>query len=362
MCVNSYIYALVFKGELFMENKGVFMQGTNNMVWKELPMPTLTPNDVLVKVDAVGICGSDMHYYQHGRIGDFIVNDDFILGHEAAGEVVEVGNKVKSLKVGDRVAMEPGKTCGKCEFCKAGLYNLCPDVEFFATPPFNGVFVNYVAHPEDMCFKLPDNVSSVEGALVEPLSVGLHATEQGHVKLGDTVVIFGTGCIGLSTLLASKARGASKIIVVDLMDNRLEKAKELGATHIINAKEVNAVDKILELTENKGANVVIETAGAVPTVKQTVDVLKAGGNIVLVGMAPKAEIEFNFMKLMNKEGTIKSIFRYRNLYPVAINAISSGSIDIKSVVSHEFDFKHTKEAFDFAANNANEAIKVVIRM
>lgn len=345
-----------------MKNKGIYMRGTNNMVWKDIPMPTVNDNEVLIKVEAVGICGSDMHYYQHGRIGDFIVEGDFILGHEAAGTVVEIGKDVENLKIGDRVAMEPGKTCGKCEFCKAGLYNLCPDVEFFATPPYHGVFVNYVSYPEDMCFKLPDNVSSVEGALVEPLSVGLHATGQGGVKLGDTVVIFGTGCIGLSTLLASKARGASVIIVVDMLENRLEKAKELGATYIVNASKENAVVKILELTKGKGANVVLETAGAMATVKQTVDVLKTGGTIVMVGMTPEDEVEFNFMKLMSKEGQIKTIFRYRNLYPVAINAIASGAIRIKDIVSHEFDFEDTKDAFDFVAKNNSEVVKAVIKM
>lgn len=345
-----------------MENKAIFMQGTNNMVWKDISVPTIKDNEVLIKVEAVGICGSDMHYYQHGKIGDFIVEGDFILGHEAAGTVVEVGKDVKKLKIGDRVALEPGKTCGKCEFCKGGLYNLCPDVEFFATPPYHGVFVNYVNHPEDMCFKLPDNVSSVEGALVEPLSVGLHATGQGGVKLGDTVVIFGTGCIGLSTLLASKARGASTIIVVDMMENRLEKAKELGATYTINAREINAVERILELTEGKGANVVLETAGAMATVKQTVEVLKIGGTIVMVGMTPKDEVEFNFMKLMSKEGEVKTIFRYRNLYPTAINAIASGTINIKDIVSHEFDFEKTKDAFDYVAKNPGEVVKAVIKM
>lgn len=345
-----------------MENKAIFMSGTNNMVWKDIPVPAIKDNEVLIKVEAVGICGSDMHYYQHGKIGDFIVEGDFILGHEAAGRVVEVGKNVKNLKVGDRVALEPGKTCGKCEFCKGGLYNLCPDVEFFATPPYHGVFVNYVNHPEDMCFKLPEHVSSVEGALVEPLSVGLHATGQGGVKLGDTVVIFGTGCIGLCTLLASKARGASNIIVVDIMENRLEKAKKLGATHTVNASEVNPVEKILELTDQKGADVVLETAGAMATVKQTVDVLKIGGTIVMVGMTPKDEVDFNFMKLMGKEGQIKTVFRYRNLYPVAINAIASGSINIKDIVSHEFNFEDIKDALDYVAANPGEVVKGVIIM
>ncbi|MFT5875095.1 MAG: L-iditol 2-dehydrogenase [Clostridium sp.] len=345
-----------------MENKAIFMHGTNQMVWKDVPLPVAKENEVLVKVEAVGICGSDVHYYQHGRIGDFVVEGDFILGHECAGEVIEVGSSVKNLVVGDRVALEPGKTCGKCEFCKDGRYNLCPDVEFFATPPYHGVFTNYVTHPEDMCFKLPDNVTNVEGALVEPLAVGLHATNIGEVKLGDTVVIFGTGCIGLVTLLSSKARGASNIIVVDVLENRLKTATRLGATHVINAKETDVIKKIKELTNGMGAHVVIDTAGAEITVKQTVDVVKRGGTIVLVGMTPKDEISFNFMKLMSKEAQFKTIFRYRNLYPVAINAISSGAINVKDIVSHEFDFENTKEAFDFVVNNANDVVKVVIKI
>ena len=345
-----------------MENKAVFMHGTNEMVWKDVPMPVVKEKEVLVKVDSVGICGSDVHYYQHGRIGDFVVEGDFILGHECAGEVVQVGSSVKNLVVGDRVALEPGKTCGKCEFCKDGRYNLCPDVEFFATPPYHGVFTNYVTHPEDMCFKLPENVSNVEGALVEPLAVGLHATSIGEVKLGDTVVIFGTGCIGLVTLLASKARGASNVIVVDVLSNRLKTATRLGATHVINAREVNVVKTIEALTDGKGAQVVIDTAGAEITVKQTVDVVKRGGTIVLVGMTPKDEVSFNFMKLMGKEGQVKTIFRYRNLYPVAINAIASGAINVKDIVSHEFDFENTKEAFDFVVNNAKDVVKAVIKI
>ncbi|QUH30716.1 NAD(P)-dependent alcohol dehydrogenase [Vallitalea guaymasensis] len=345
-----------------MKNRAVYMQGTNNMVFKDVAVPELLPKDVLIKIDTVGICGSDVHYYQHGKIGDFVVNGDFILGHECAGEVVQVGSEVENLVVGDRVCLEPGKTCGKCEFCKEGKYNLCPDVEFFATPPYHGVLQNYVKHPEDMCFKLPDNVSNMEGALVEPLAVGLHAASIGDVKLGDTVVIFGTGCIGLVTLLSCKARGASNIIVVDVLENRLKMAEKLGATSVINAKETDVIKQVESLTDGKGANVVIDTAGAEITVKQTVDVVKRGGIIVLVGMTPNDEVSFNFMKLMGKEGEVRTIFRYRNLYPVAINAIASGSINVKQIVSHEYDFEHTKEAFDFVVNNASEVVKAVIKI
>lgn len=345
-----------------MKNRAAFMQGTNKMVFKDIPMPEIGAKDVMIKIDSVGICGSDVHYYQHGRIGDFIVEGDLILGHECAGEVVEIGPEVKNLTIGDRVALEPGKTCGKCEFCKEGKYNLCPDVEFFATPPYHGVFSDFVAHPEDMCFKLPENVSNVEGALVEPLAVGLHASSQGDVKLGDTVVIFGSGCIGLVTVLSCKARGASKIIVVDVIEKRLEKAMNLGATHVINAKNEDVIKTIEALTDSNGANVVIDTAGAEITVKQTADVVKCGGTIVLVGMTPKDEVEFNFMKLMGKEGQVKTIFRYRNLYPVAINAIASGAINVKEIVSHEFDFEEIPEAFDFVVNNMNDVVKAVIKI
>jgi L-iditol 2-dehydrogenase len=202
----------------------------------------------------------------------------------------------------------------------------------------------------------------MEGALVEPLSVGLHAANQGGVKLGDTVLIYGSGCIGLVSLLASKAMGASKIILVDVLENRLKTALKLGATHVINPKEADVVKTVAEITEGKGAHVVIDTAAAEVTVKQTADVLKIGGTIVLVGMTAKDEVPFNFMKLMGKEGTLKTIFRYRNLYPVAINAIASGAINVKDIVSHEFDFEDTKEAFDFVVNNAQDVVKAVIKI
>lgn len=345
-----------------MKNQAVFMQGVNHMGFSEVPVPEIREKEVLVKVDVVGICGSDVHYYQHGRIGDFIVEGDFILGHECAGEVVAVGGDVKTLTVGDRVALEPGKTCGVCEFCKTGKYNLCPDVEFFATPPYHGVFQNYVAHPENMCFKLPENVSNTEGALVEPLAVGLHASGQGNVKLGDTVVIFGAGCIGLVTLLSCKARGASTVIVVDVLENRLAKASALGAAHVINAKTSDVLKTIAALTEGKGAQVVIETSGSEIAVKQTADVVKRGGTIVLVGMTPNDEVSFNFMKLMGKEGEVKTIFRYRNLYPVAINAIASGAINVKDIVSHEFNFCDTQKAFDYVVENAKDVVKAVIKI
>ena len=332
------------------------------MYIKEIPVPKPSEKEVLVKIEYCGICGSDVHYYEYGRVADYVVEGDFILGHEVAGTVVEVGSQVKSLKVGDRVALEPGIGCGKCEQCKEGKYNLCKDVIFFATPPVQGALKDYVVHPEDMCFKLPDNVSTKEGALVEPLSVGLHACRQGGVTLGNSVVILGAGCIGLCTLLSAKAFGAAEIIVVDLVEKRLEFAKKMGATHVINGKEEDVIARVNELLRGKGADVVLETAGAPKTIYQTSLFAKPGGTVVLVGIAVQNDLQYNFGQVMSKELTIKSVFRYRNLYPTAIAAISSGTIDVNQIVTHEFNFEDTKLAFDTVIADAENVVKGVIKL
>lgn len=345
-----------------MKNRAAFMTGINKMEIRDIEMPRLKDKDVMVKLEYVGICGSDVHYLEHGKIGDFIVNGDFILGHECAGTVVEVGSGVQNLKIGDKVALEPGITCGQCEFCKTGRYNLCPDVEFLATPPYHGSLMNYIAFPENMCFKLPDNITTKEGALVEPLAVGMHAAIQGNVKLGDSIVILGAGTIGLVTLLACKAYGATDITVVDVIPKRLEYAKKLGATATINAAETDVFAEIEKMTGKMGVDTVIETAGSARTISQTPYLIKNGGTIVLVGLAPQDIIEFNFAKIMAKEAQIKSVFRYRNIYPTAIKAIAKGIIDISGIVTHEFDFDEVAKAFDYVINNKQDVVKAVIKI
>lgn len=345
-----------------MKNRAAYMTGLNKMEIRDIEMPKLRDKDVLVKLEYVGICGSDVHYLEHGKIGDFIVDGDFILGHECAGTVIELGSGVQNLKVGDKVALEPGVTCGQCEFCKTGRYNLCPDVEFLATPPYHGSMMKYIAFPENMCFKLPDNITTKEGALVEPLAVGMHAALQGGVKLGDSVVILGAGTIGLVTLLACKAYGATDITVVDVIPKRLEYAKKLGATTVINAAEADALVEVDKMTNKKGVDIVIETAGSARTISQTPYMVKNGGTIVLVGLAPQDIIEFNFAKIMAKEAQIKSVFRYRNIYPTAIKAIAQGIINITGIVTHEFDFEDSAKAFDYVINNKQDVVKAVIKV
>ena len=224
----------------------------------ERPIPVPGPEEALIKVEYVGICGSDLHYFETGRIGDYVVKLPFVLGHEAGGIVVETGRNVRGLKPGDRVALEPGKTCGHCEHCREGRYNLCENVIFFATPPVDGVFQEYVAHEAALCFKIPDQMSTMEAALIEPLAVGLHAARQGGACLGQTAVVTGAGCIGLCCMLSLRAMGVSRIIVVDVMEKRLNKALELGADYAVNGSREDTVSRILELTDGKGADLAIE--------------------------------------------------------------------------------------------------------
>ena len=338
------------------------MVGLDKMEIRDIPMPEPKEKEVLVKMEYVGICGSDVHYFHDGRCGSYEVEGDFMLGHECAGTVVALGEGVQNLKVGDRVALEPGITCGECEFCKRGLYNLCPDVQFLATPPVQGCYENYIAFPENMCFKLPENISTKEGALIEPLSVGLHAANQGNVQLGDSVVILGAGCIGLVTLLACKAHGASDITVVDVIPKRLDYAMKLGATRVINGKEKDAVEEVMKLTNGVGVEKVFETAGSPFTIQQTPYLVKRAGTITLVGISAQEKIEYNFAQIMDKEPEIKSVFRYRNIYPQAIAAIADGTIDVSGIVTHEFDFDNIQEAFDCAINNKDEVVEAVIKI
>lgn len=344
--------------------KAAFLHGLNNIVVKKIPIPQPKNDEVLVRIEYVGICGSDVHYYHSGVCGPFRLDpkEDFILGHECAGTVVETGPRVKHLKIGDRVALEPGIACGQCTFCKSGKYNLCPDVRFLATPPIQGCYEEYLAFPENMCFKLPDNVSTKEGALIEPLAVGFHAAAQGEVGVGDTVAILGSGCIGLVTLLACKARGASKVIVTDLLNTRLDKACELGADYVVNGKEIDVLDRILELTDGKGADKVFETAGSATTISQTAHLVARGGRIVLVGLANVDEIKYNFAQIMDKEATIKSVFRYRNMYPTIIEALASESIDVEGIVTHEYELDQIQRAFEEVVNNKKDLVKTVIKV
>ena len=342
--------------------KVAVMEGIGKMGYTRRPIPTPKADEGLVKLEDVGICGSDMHYYETGAIGDYVVEPPFVLGHEPGGTVVEVGSNVKHLKVGDRVALEPGKTCGRCEFCRQGKYNLCPDVVFFATPPVDGVFQEYVAHEAALCFKLPDNVSTLEGALIEPLAVGFHAANQGGAHAGQTAVVMGAGCIGLVSMMALKAQGVSRVYVVDVMAKRLEKALELGADGVINGKEEDAVEAVRRLTGGAGCDLVIETAGTEITTRQAIHMTKKGAVIVLVGYSKSGEMTLPMSLALDKELTFKTVFRYRHIYPMAIDAVAAGRVNLKGIVTDIFDFEDIQNAMDRSAADKANIVKAVVRI
>ncbi len=342
--------------------KTAVMLGIGKMGFEERDIPQPKDNEVLVQLEYVGICGSDLHYYETGAIGDYVVKPPFVLGHEPGGTVIEVGKNVKHLKAGDRVALEPGRTCGHCEFCKEGKYNLCPDVVFFATPPVDGVFQEYVAHEADLCFKLPDNVSTLEGALIEPLAVGFHAAIQGDAHLGQKAVVMGAGCIGLVSMMALKARGVSEVYVVDIMEKRLEKALELGAAGVINGAKEDVVQKVNEITNGRGMDLVIETAGTEITTRQAIQIARKGSNIVLVGYSKTGEMTLPMSLVLDKELTFKTVFRYRHIYPMAIEAVAAGKVDLKGIVTDIFTLDEAQKAMDYSVNNKADIVKAVIKI
>lgn len=342
--------------------KVAIMTDLKKIEFIERDIPKPKSDEVLVKLEYVGVCGSDLHYYEHGAIGNYIVKYPFVLGHECSGTVVEIGDNVKHLKVGDKVALEPGKTCGKCEFCKTGRYNLCPDVIFFATPPVDGVFQEYVAHPESLSFKLPDNISTMEGALIEPLAVGMHAARQGDAKIGEIAFVTGAGCIGLCSMLALKACGVSKVYVIDVMKKRLDKALELGASGIIDASKENVIERVLELTDGKGSDITIETAGSEITTNQAIEFAKKGSTVVLVGYSKTGKMNVNLSLSLDKELTFETVFRYRHIFPLCIDAIESGAINIKNIVTNSYDFKDLQKALDDSVEDKMNIVKTVIKI
>jgi L-iditol 2-dehydrogenase len=341
--------------------RAAVLHGVEDLRVEEVPAPGLaSADDVLVRVHSVGVCGSDIHYYRHGRIGRFVVEQPMILGHECAGEVVEAGANVKHLRLGDRVALEPGVPCRRCDFCRTGRYNLCPDVVFFATPPVDGAFCEYVTSPADFAFRLPDSVSLEEGAMCEPLAVGMYATERAGVGLGQAVAVLGAGPIGLVTLQAAKARGATTLISTDVEDGRLALAKQLGATHTVNARRDDPVGAIKDITGGGGADVVLEAAGTALTIQQSLKAVRSGGRVIIIGLPREDEVPLSMPDLLSRELDVGGLFRYRNVYPAAIAAIASGLVDVKSMITHRYELAQAEDALVFADTHKHECIKVSV--
>lgn len=328
-----------------------------------MPIPQLpTPNHVVVAINYTGICGSDIHYWDHGRIGQFVLQEPMILGHESSGTVVEVGDSVTSLKTGDRVAIEPGYPCRYCHNCLAGRYNLCDKMAFAATPPHHGTLTGFWVAPFDFCYKLPQTVSLQEGALIEPLAVSVHIIRQAQVTPGNSVVIMGTGPIGLLCGAVSKAFGARKIIGVDIVQSKLKFAEGLGFTHTYLSKRISAEDNAMAILDSgdlgQGADVVIDASGAETSIQTSLHVVKAGGVYVQGGMG-KADITFPIMAMCQKEVTVKGSFRYGpGDYELAIELVSSNRVPVNKLISDVVDFCQAEEAFKKAKEG--QFVKVLI--
>ena len=342
--------------------KAAVLHKARDLRLEDVPTPDFGPDDVKVTIRSVGVCGSDVHYLRTGRIGNFVVEEPMILGHEVSGVVAEVGENVTSLSVGDRVALEPGVPCRRCEWCKTGRYNLCPHVEFFATPPVDGALSEYAVSPADFAYKIPDSVSLDEAALIEPLSVGIHACRRGNLQAGQTVFIAGAGPIGLTSLAAAKAAGATQIIVSDVRGSRLEIAKAMGATRVVNAKEENSQEVVMVQTDGRGVDLSIECAGAEGALNDCLSAAARGGTVVVVGLGDETHYRVPMVELATKELDLKGIFRYVYTYPAAINLLASGAVDLKPMITHHFSFEETLKGFEYAEEGTDGAVKVIIEL
>lgn len=314
---------------------------------REIPQPG--PDEVLVQVKSVGVCGSDIHYFEHGRIADFIVEQPLVLGHEAAGVVSAVGKNVTDLEVGTTVAMEPGVPCGRCKECRAGRYNLCPDVEFFATPPIDGAFCEYVVLPRDFVHPVPSNVSFDAAALVEPLSVGVWACQKANVSLGTRVLVTGGGPIGAICALVARARGANVVAVTDVNPERRQRVTELGFP---------AIDPMND--DIPEADVLLECSGAAPAIDQGIRALAPAGTAVLIGMAPTDTVAIPVGALQGKEIWLTGTFRYANTYPDAVELVASGRVDLDAIVSGSYSLDEVEQALTHAKRNPAD-MKVMVR-
>lgn len=357
--MNKYTQVTI-NDKLPLTMKAAVMSKPGSIEIKELPVPKVADNEVLVQVMAVGVCGSDLHYYEHGRIGRFVVEKPIILGHECAGIIVAAGDKVTKVAIGDRVAVEPGVTCGYCSACKAGRYNLCPDVQFLATPPVDGAFVQYLAIREDMVIKIPDHLSYEEAALIEPFSVGIHAAKRSRLQAGETVAIMGMGPVGLMAVAAAKSYGAARIIVTDLEEVRLQAALHLGATHAINIKKEDALEAIMQLTDGVGVDVAWETAGNPKALQSALYSIRRGGRLAIVGLPAQDEIPLNVPLIADREIDIYGIFRYANTYPQGIEFLASGNLDAASLITDRYPLAETREALERAIHNKSGSLKVIV--
>ncbi|KJK75140.1 D-xylulose reductase [Metarhizium anisopliae BRIP 53293] len=344
-------------------NLSFILKSPHHVEFAQRPVPKIsTPHEVLIAVNYTGICGSDIHYWEHGRIGHFKVKDPMVLGHESSGTVIRVGSAVKSLAAGDKVAIEPGYPCRRCDECLAGRYNLCPDIIFAATPPNDGTLAVFWVAPCDFCYKLPDHVSLQEGAIIEPLAVAVHIVKQAHISPGASVVVMGAGPVGLLCAAVARCFGAFKVVSVDIIQAKLNFAKTMGSTHTYLSQRISAEENAKSLIDQcslgNGADVVIDASGAEASIQASLHVVKVGGTFIQGGMG-KSDITFPIMEMCQKEVTARGSFRYGpGDFKLAVELVSNGSVDVQRLITGVVPFKQAEEAFHKA--KSGETVKMLI--
>ena len=342
--------------------RALVLEKTNEIKLRDIEIvETLGPHDVRIAVRTVGICGSDVHYYEHGAIGPFVVREPMVLGHEAAGLVIETGAEVKHLQVGDRVCMEPGIPDPTSKASRLGMYNLDPAVRFWATPPVHGILRTSVVHPADFTFKLPASVSLAEGAMVEPLAVGMHAANKAQIKPGDVAVVMGAGTIGMMTALAALAGGCSQVIISDVVQEKLELAATFGPVLPVNVSKRELGPVVEEHTAGWGADIVFEASGNERAASSVFECLCPGGRVVFIGM-PGAPIPYDVVAAQIKEARVEHIFRYAHVYPRALALMAGGAIDVTPLITDVFAFEDGVRAFDFATHMPPTSVKAQIEL
>ena len=324
------------------------MTGLNTIELREHEVPAPAPHEAVVQIEAVGVCGSDTAYFTVGHIGDYVVDGPIILGHEAAGQVVSVGKDVTGVRIGDRVAIEPGTPCRNCEQCLAGRYHLCPDLVFLATPPYDGALTQHLVIDARNLFTMPDSMSYEEGALLEPLSVGLWAAKRAALQAGDGVLVTGAGPVGLLAAASARALGAGTVTVTDISDFRLDTAREMGFL----------TERSDEPTPTK-FDVLIECSGAPGALEAGLRRLGAAGRAAVVGISKADAVPLPLAALNPQELTINLVNRYAHTWPTAIELVSSGRIDVKSLVTHTYGLAETATAL-MASRTEPNAIKAVV--
>ncbi|MHA3025712.1 NAD(P)-dependent alcohol dehydrogenase [Chromohalobacter israelensis] len=346
-----------------MKAKALVLEKQRELSLRDIDLPDqLGPNDVRIRIHTVGICGSDVHYYTHGRIGPFVVREPMVLGHEASGVITEVGSHVSHLKVGERVCMEPGIPDPTSRAAKLGVYNVDPGVRFWATPPVHGCLTPEVIHPAAFTFALPDSVSFAEGAMIEPFAIGMQAVVKARMQPGDVCVVTGAGPIGLMVALAALAGGASEVLVSDLIEEKLAIAGRYAGITPVNVSRESlraAVDR--RCGEDWGADVVFEASGSPRVYDDVLACTRPAGAIVLVGM-PVEPVTFDIVSAQAKELRIETVFRYANVYDRAIDLIAAGKVDLKPLISETFDFDESIAAFERAASARPHDVKLQITL